>query len=279
MLEEHRYLLWPVVSCLTLPWLLVYCGLHIVRRGIIFVDLALAQVAALGTSLALLLGHHGDDWQTYAWSVSFTIVGAAIFTLSRGLSHRAPQEALIGIVYVVAAAAGILLLSNSPEGNEHLRRMLVGEILVVTPSEVAKTTALFLGIGLIHWLCRRPFLALSFGPVSHADQASATSAERWWDFLFYVLFGFVVTSFVRIGGVLLTFSYLIVPAVCANFLVDSLRARLLLGWSVATVSSLLGIWASSAKDWPMGAAIVCALGLALALTLIANIFRSAKPGP
>lgn len=279
MLEEHRYLLWPVVSCLALPWLLVYCGLHIVRRGIIFVDLALAQVAALGTSLALLLGYHGDDWQTYAWSVSFTMVGAAIFTLSRGLSHRAPQEALIGIVYVVAAAAGILLLSNSPEGNEHLRRMLVGEILVVTPSEVAKTTALFLGIGLIHWLCRRPFLALSFGPGSHADQTSTTSSERWWDFLFYVLFGFVVTSFVRIGGVLLTFSYLIVPAVCANFLVDSLRARLLLGWSLATVSSLLGIWASSIKDWPMGAAIVCALGLALALTLVASSFRPARSGP
>jgi zinc/manganese transport system permease protein len=270
MLETLRFLLWPILACLTLPWLLVYCGLHIVRRGIIFVDLALAQVAALGTSIAILRGHHGEDWQTYAWSVSFTIVGAALFTLTRGTQRRVPQEALIGIVYVVAAAAGILVLSNSAEGNEQLRRMLVGEVLVVSPSAVGKTAALFAAIGVAHWTFRHRFLALTF---ESNESAAITTSERAWDFLFYTLFGFVVTSFVQIGGVLLTFSYLIVPAVCANFLVDSLKARIFAGWGVATVASLLGIWGSTAKDWPMGAAIVCALGLMLVLTMVASRFR------
>lgn len=274
MIETLRFLLWPLLACLALPWLLVYCGLHIVRRGIIFVDLALAQVAALGTSIAILRGHHGEDWETYAWSVSFTIVGAALFTITRGTQKRVPQEALIGIVYVVAAAAGILLLSNSPEGNEQLRRMLVGEVLVVSPAAVGKTAALFVVIGVVHWIFRRRLLALSF----QTDESTPISpSERWWDFLFYTLFGFVVTSFVQIGGVLLTFSYLIVPAVCANFLVDSLKARIFLGWGVATLASLLGIWGSTAKDWPMGAAIVCALGLALAVTLVLTRFLPRTP--
>src|SRR5437899_3002557 len=147
MSEFLSVMTWPIVACLLLPGMLVYLGLHIVRREIIFVDLALAQVAALGNCLAILLGHDAHDWQTYAWSVSFTIVGAAIFTITRTKDHRVPQEALIGIVYVVAAAAGILLLSRSAEGNEELRRTLVGDVLIMQPHEIWITFALFVVIG------------------------------------------------------------------------------------------------------------------------------------
>ena len=273
MLEAFEIMKWPLIACLLLPGLLVYLGLHIVRREIIFVDLALAQVAALGTCLGILLHHDPLTWQSYGLSLGFTFIGAAIFTLTRTQSHRVPQEALIGIVYVVAAALGILLLSRSAEGNEELRRTLIGEVLLVSPRQVVRTFFLYLVIGAVHFIFRRKFLTISFKP-------ERAIAERiripWWDFLFYVMFGWVVTSFVQIGGVLLVFSYLIVPAVCGNFLANSLGATLAIGWTAATLASIAGLYGSYKLDLPTGAAIVGALGATLILAMITSAFRGAK---
>src|SRR3954465_15656201 len=202
MLEALQIMTWPLIACLLLPGLLVYLGLHIVRREIIFVDLALAQVAALGTCFGILMHYEPASWESYALSLAFTLVGAGIFTLTRTRNHRVPQEALIGIIYVVTAALGILLLSRSPEGNEELRRTLIGEVLLVTPGQVLRTFGLYAAIGLVHFVFRRKFLAITFAP----EQAEAGGlAVRGWDFLFYAMFGWVVTSFVQIGGVLLVF--------------------------------------------------------------------------
>lgn len=257
MMDAMTVMKWPLLACLLLPGLLVYLGLHIVRREIIFVDLGLAQVAALGNCVAILLGHDHHDWHMYALSVGFTIVGAAIFTLTRNKAGRVPQEALIGIVYVVAAALGILLLSGNPEGNEALRRTLVGEVLLVQPGEVGSTFVLYAVVAAVHFAFRKKFLTLSFEP---EQQGTKSFSIGWWDFLFYALFGLVVTSFVQIGGVLLVFSYLIVPAACANFLARSLGAMLAVGWVTATAASVVGLYGSYALDLPTGAAIVCALG-------------------
>ena len=263
MLEALSIMKWPLAACLLLPGILVYLGLHIVRREIIFVDLALAQMAALGTCVAILVGCTPDGLGAYAWSLGLTLLGAAVFTLTRNTQHRVPQEALIGIVYVVAAAAGLLLLSRNPEGNEELRRTLVGDVLLVRPVEVGRTFALYVAIGAVHFIFRKQFLRISFEP----DRALRDGIHvRLWDFLFYGLFGLVVTSFVHIGGVLLVFSYLIVPAVCASFLVDSMAARLAVGWVTATLGSLVGLYASFSLDLPTGAAIVCALGALLLIT-------------
>ena len=265
MLESFQIMQWPLLACLLLPGLLVYLGLHIVQREIIFVDLALAQVAALGTCFGILLHYEASSWESYTLSLGFTFIGAGIFTFTRTKSHRVPQEALIGIVYVVTAALGILLLSRSPEGNEELRRTLIGEVLLVTPGQVMRTFGLYVVIGLIHWFCRRKFLAISFD----SDGAVAQGLSlHWWDFAFYAMFGWVVTSFVQIGGVLLVFSFLIVPAVCANFLAERFGAKLLIGWATATLASVAGLYASYELDLPTGAAIVCALGLALIGTII-----------
>ena len=270
MLESFQIMQWPLLACLLLPGLLVYLGLHIVQREIIFVDLALAQVAALGTCFGILLHYEASSWESYALSLGFTFIGAGIFTFTRTKSHRVPQEALIGIVYVVTAALGILLLSRSPEGNEELRRTLIGEVLLVTPGQVMRTFGLYVVIGLIHWFCRRKFLAISFD----SDGAVAQGLSlHWWDFAFYAMFGWVVTSFVQIGGVLLVFSFLIVPAVCANFLAERFGAKLLIGWATATLASVAGLYASYELDLPTGAAIVCALGLALIGTIIIASFR------
>ena len=273
MLEALSIMKWPLAACLLLPGILVYLGLHIVRREIIFVDLALAQMAALGTCVAVLLGCNLDSPAAYLWSLGLTLFGAAVFTLTRNTQRRVPQEALIGSVYVVAAAAGLLLLSRNPEGNEELRRTLVGDVLLVRPVEVGRTFALYVVIGIVHFVFRRQFLRISFEP----DRAIHDGLRvRLWDFLFYGLFGLVVTSFVHIGGVLLVFSYLIVPAVCASFLVDSLAARLAIGWVTATLGSLIGLYASFALDLPTGAAIVCALGLLLIMTGAFAGFRGRK---
>src|SRR5213592_617944 len=164
MLEAFEIMKWPLLACLLLPGILVYLGLHIVQREIIFVDLALAQVAALGACLGILLHYDPMTWQSYGLSLGFTLMGAAIFPLTRTTHHRGPQEALIGIVYVVAAALGILLLSNSAEGNEELRRTLIGEVLLVTPQQVLRTFALYVVIAAVHVIFRKKFLSISFAP-------------------------------------------------------------------------------------------------------------------
>jgi zinc/manganese transport system permease protein len=280
MSEALSVMQWPLIACLLLPGLLVYLGLHIVRREVIFVDLALAQVATLGTCVSMLLKHEPQDWQSYVWSFAFTLVGAAIFAATRHKSHhRVPQEALIGITYVVAAAAGILLLSGTAEGNEELRRTLIGDVLLVSKTDVLRTFIVYLVIGAIHFIFRKKFLAISFD----AEAAAASGMRvKWWDFLFYALFGLVVTSFVQIGGVLLVFSYLIVPAVCANYLAMRVSALLAIGWVTATLSSMIGLYAAYRMDLPTGAAIVCVLGAALILAALIAKFKNkadAEPKP
>ncbi|MEO5803151.1 MAG: metal ABC transporter permease [Verrucomicrobiota bacterium] len=275
MSDAFKFMLWPTAACLLLPGLLVYLGLHIIRREVIFVDLALAQVATLGTCVAILLHYDPHDWQSYAISFGFTLVGAAVFTLTRTKAHtRVPQEALIGVVYVMAAAGGIVLLNNSPHGNEELKQTLVGELLYLqSPGEVLKPFALFAVIAAVHFAFRKQFLAISFEPTR--AEAEGLSV-RGWDFLFYSLFGIVVTTFVHIGGVLLVFSYLIVPAICANFLAKKLGAMLAIGWIVATLASAVGLFASYEFDFPTGAAIVVVLGGFLLLSAIATKFVKQK---
>ena len=273
MIEALMIMMWPLVACLLLPGILVYFGLHIIRREIIFVDLALAQVAALGTCVAILLGHEPDSWAAYAWSLGSTLMGAAVFTLTRSRDHRVPQEALIGIVYVVAAAAALLVLSRNAEGNEELRRTLVGDILLVRPEEIARSFALYLAVGAAHFVFRHRFLAISFG----TDPAEKSKLSmRTWDFLFYGSFGLVVTSFVHIGGVLLVFSYLIVPAVCASLLIESFTARLIFGWVIATTGGVVGLYLSYVFDLPTGATIVCVLGAILLVTAVLALIRRVK---
>lgn len=264
---------WPLVACLLLPGILVYYGLHIIKREVIFVDLALAQVATLGTCVCLWLGHEAEDIHNFFYSLGFTLAGALLFTFTRpSKKARVPQEALIGIIYVVAAAAGILLMSKSPHGKEELQRTLVGDLLTVTPQQIWKTAALYAVIGIVHFIFRKQFIKLSFAH-AHAEQGGLS--VKLWDFLFYALFGLIVTSFVQVGGVLMVFSYLIVPAASAAFLVKSLPMQLLVGWIVATLGSIGGLYWSFHKDLPTGAAIVCALGIALLVAGVISKFRRA----
>ena len=254
---------WPFVACLLFPPLLVYLGLHVVRREVIFVDLALAQVATLGTCVALLMGYHFDDRITFWISLAVTFLGAGFFSWTRNTRKAAvPQEAIIGITFVVAAAAVILLLSRVAGGKEELEHLLTGDILNVTQGEIGQRVLVFAALGAFYGAFHKRFVLISSDPErAFADGLSV----RLWDFLFYAAFALVVVSFVRLGGVLLTFSYLIVPAVCGTILAVDWMKRLAIGWVVAAAASLLGLWASYKMDLPTGAAIVVASGLMLAI--------------
>ena len=254
---------WPLAASLLLPPLLVYLGLHVIKREVIFVDLALAQVATLGTCVALLMGYHFDDRTTFWISLGITFLGAAFFSWSRGSREsEVPQEAIIGITFVVAAAGVILLLSRVAGGKEELEHLLTGDILNVTRGEVAQRAVLFVALGGFFAAFHKRFVLISSDPL---EAFRSGMRVRLWDFLFYAAFAVVVVSFVRVAGVLLTFAYLIVPAVCGATLAKRWINRLAIGWGVAAAASLLGLWASYEMDLPTGAAIVCACGLFLVL--------------
>ncbi len=262
---------WPLAACLLLPPLLVYLGLHVVKREVIFVDLALAQVATLGTCVALLMGYDFHDRISFWISLGVTFAAAALFSWSRTNNKRpVPQEAIIGITFVVAAAGVILMLSQVAGGKEELEHLLTGDILNVTGLDVLQRAAVFVALAAFFATFHHRFALISSDP----EQAFAGGMRvRLWDFLFYAGFAIVVVSFVRVAGVLLTFAYLIVPAVCAVMLAQRWATRLAIGWVIATASSLIGLFASYTLDLPTGAAIVCASGLLLVVVSVIVSFR------
>lgn len=258
-----EFLIGPFIACLILTGIHAYLGIHVVERKVIFVDLALAQVAALGTALGFLFGVEYGGTASYFSGLGFTILGATIFALTRMRKERIPQEAIIGIVYAVSAAAFVLIMDQAPEGSEQIKGMLVGSILFVDWPTILKTLLLYSLIGVFHFVFRHRFITISVTPEKAFQQGMAV---RFWDFLFYTSFGFVVTSSVLIAGVLLVFSYLVVPAVCAMLFSRDFKTRLIIGWTLGFLASLLGIIASVAFDLPTGAAIVCTFGVILILS-------------
>jgi len=266
----------PFVASLILTGIHAYLGVHVVERGVIFVDLSLAQIAALGGAVALLLpATNGDPHApvVYWISLGFTFIGAAVFATVRGHRARIPQEAVIGIVYAVASGASILALSHATSESEHLKDMLVGNILAVSWPDVGKTALLYGAIGAFHYVFRRRFLLISLDP----ERAAAEGVSiRLWDFLFYASFGFVVTSSVAIAGVLLVFCYLIVPSVGAMLYAEGIGTRLAVGWTMGTVVSALGVYLSLVLDLPTGATIVCTFGVVLALMATGRVLVGAR---
>ena len=261
-----EFLAAPFAASLILTGIHAYLGVHVVERGVIFVDLSLAQIAALGATIALLLPVSGGDPHApvvYWISLAFTFLGAAVFSMVRVKRARIPQEAIIGISYAVASGAAILAMSKATSESEHLKDMLVGNILAVSWAEVRKTALLYGAIGLFHYIFRRQFLAISMD--HNRVQPLRGFSVRFWDFLFYASFGFVVTSSVAIAGVLLVFCYLIVPSVAAMLYADSIGRRLAIGWAMGTVVSALGVYLSLKLDLPTGATIVCTFGIVLIL--------------
>jgi len=293
MMEMIAILAAPFAVCLVIAALHGYMGTHVVKRGVIFVDLALAQMAALGVVVALasepLLFNHEAANQAYvassetagphkaafeshesseehseslhyAFSIAFAFFGAALFAFCRFRDERIPHEAIIGIVFVVSAALSVLILSRAPHGHERMEAMLIGNILFVTWGDVLWTLALYAGIALVHMIFRRKFMAIT-QDISGAEKSGMH--VRLWDLLFYATFGLMVTQSVKMGGVLVVFSYLIIPAVCAGMFLSRFVPQMILTWCIALLASVLGLAFSAYEDLPTGASLVCTFGALL----------------
>jgi zinc/manganese transport system permease protein len=258
----------PFVACMVLVAMLSYLGLHVIAREVIFVDLSLAQMAALGSLSALLIHVDPDSPTAYLFALLATALGALLFALTRSSGGarkgRVPQEAFIGIVYVVASAAAVLVANKVPGGGEAVEKTLVGSLLWVTWPQIVKLAVVYAGLGVFQFALRRRFLTISF----HEDEAERAGWKiRWWDFLFYLSFGVVITLAVPLAGVLMVFSFLVVPAVIANLFTGNKRRLAVIAWSTGALASLLGLWVSYTKDLPTGPLIVCMYGVLLLVAL------------
>ncbi|MDH3225513.1 MAG: metal ABC transporter permease [Thermoleophilia bacterium] len=261
-----------LAACLLLACILSYFGLHVLLREVIFVDLALAQLAALGAAVGHLLSGHTDSSSTYLASFGFTLAGAAIFAMARPARTRLPQEALIGIVYGVSAALVILVVSKSALDRDDVESMLTGRLLFANWSEIGVMVLVFAAVALLHCMMWRQFLEIS----QKARSAAPASRRRMLlDFVFYASFGVAVTSAVQLAGVLVVFGLLIVPASCAAIFFATISRRLLAGWLIGTIACSAGVAASAFWDLPTGAAVVTALGFAFALAVLGSIFSHA----
>lgn len=278
-MEQFFYLpptmLWPLAACLVLTGIHVYLGVHVVARKVIFVDLALAQIAALGTVTGVLLGYEvGTDLTAlYLYSLAFTIFGAFIFSATRMKGERVPHEAIIGIVYAVTFAATILILSKSALGPQELDHIIKGELLWVQGHVVIKTAIIYAIVGIFHFVFRDKFMAISFNP----EKAEAEGINvRLWDFLFYMSFGFVITSSVAIAGVFLVFSYLVIPSVGAMLLSEKLSTRLAIGWIAGAVISFIGVKLSWTTGLPTSPLVVVLLAAGLLISGVSRYLKHAE---
>jgi zinc/manganese transport system permease protein len=263
MLELTIFMLPPLAACLTILAIHAYLGIHVLKREIIFVDLALAQIAALGTTVGFLIGIHAEDALSLLFSFGFVLLGAAVFALTRMRRQAIPQEAIIGIVYAVATAAAILVADRAPGGAEHIKEILTGSILWVTWPTIWEILILYVFVAVIHWIFRKKFLLIS---ENYTDAVAEFGLwVKFWDFLFYITFGLVIVLSVRVAGIMLVFSFLVVPAAISMLFSNRWLPKLLIGWAVGLLSSIFGLYFSYTHDFPSGPTIVCFLGLFLIL--------------
>lgn len=261
-----------LVAALILLSLHAYQGIHVIARGIIFVDLAIAQMAALGWTAATFVGFEAGSAGAYFIGLLTTLIAAGLFSVTRMDHPYITQEAIIGTVFVVASAATILLASQAPRGAEHVEELLTGSLLWVTWPKIARIGVVYAVLGLLHWLLRRRFLTISLQPKL---AESAGWSIKGWDFLFYALFGVMVTLSVDVAGVLLVFSFLVIPALVAFLFAGRPRALLAIAWLSGTVATVAGLLISYVADLPTGPVVVCAFG---AMLLVAFALRRASNG-
>ncbi|MBI2377069.1 MAG: metal ABC transporter permease [Deltaproteobacteria bacterium] len=276
MSDQSAWWVWPLLAALVLISIHTYLGLHVIRRKVLFVDLALAQIAALGSTVAFLFGYELSDPITTWISLMFAIGGAWVFSVTRSRKERVPHEAIIGLSYAIAAAGSILLSAENPHGAEHLRDIVAGSILVVTPAEVRNAAILYALIGAAHYFFRGPLKRVSEDP--DGAVAEGIAVQRW-DFFFYVSFALVITVSVHIAGVLLVFCLLIAPAVCAAIFAESPRVRLLVGWGTSAVAAIGGFALSGQYDWPPAPSVIAVFSAILVLAgLWSYVVRSDRRG-
>lgn len=241
-----------------------YFGLHVLARGIIFVDLALAQVAVLGASFAFMLGYDTHGNAAHAFAFGAALLAGAAFAGLRRITDKVTREVTIGCVYVVATAMTIVILSRSNQGMEELKTMLNGNLLFVRWQQILVLAAAYGALAALHAVFFRRFYVLSFG-----DSGKGRNGF-FWELLFFASFALVITLGVDLAGVLLVFAYLIIPAFSAALVVRTFGMRWLLGVVLGLAGSALGLWLSFTADLPTGATLVAVLGSLPIITALAR---------
>ncbi|MDH3205220.1 MAG: metal ABC transporter permease [Gemmatimonadota bacterium] len=260
----------PIVAALLILSIHAYLGLHVIARQIIFVDLAFAQIAALGATVALLAGFEHGTTPSLVFSLAFTLIGALVFSLTRMEESSVPQEAIIGITFVVAGAAVIMLAGFTAEGTQHLQETMTGTLIWVDWSTIGRMAAVYAVVGIFHFVLRRPFLTVSFAP-------EKAERVRLWDFLFYASFGLVISFSVEVAGVLMVFSALVIPAVIAFLFTNRLSLALVLAWLAGALAIVGGIGASFYWDVATGPLLVCTFGGVLVLAALLRAVLGIRP--
>ena len=271
MAEFFTFMSAPAAGCIILSIIFTYFGCHVLKREIVFVDLSMAQLAALGATVAFIMEIELDTPESLAISILFVLVGGAFFTWTRSFTHRVPQEAVIGIVYIVAASAALLLSSFSVHGDEHLKTMLSGSILWITWKEVIRQFAVSAIVAVLLGIYHKKIEEQS---LSYRSLRTTGISSFWkWDFLFYVLLGMVIVFFIKTAGIFTIFTFLIIPATCAALFVDHLFKQFVVGSILAIAVSLIGLTLSFYLDLPTGATLVCSFGATFLIALILSKFR------
>ena len=272
MIEIIAFMAAPFVATIAIALIHVYLGIHILQREVIFVDLALAQIAALGTTVAFFVGLNPEGTASYLFSLGFVVLGAALFSITRVRNQRVPQEAIIGITYVVATAAAILVADRAAGGAEHIKEILTGAVLWVQWPTILQIVVVYVIVGVIHYALRHHFIDLT----ERYRTGDLRPVDRLWDFVFYLTFGFVIVLSVRVAGILLVFSFLVVPTSVALLFGESWRARMVIGWSLAAVVTVLGLFLSYVLNSPCGPAVVVLLGLSLGVLAIGRALVASR---
>jgi len=253
----------PAAACLIFSGVFTYFGCHVLKREIIFVDIALAQLAALGVTLSDVFEHQHSEIEVLLFSLLAVLAGAAFFSYTQRFTTRIPQEASIGIVYVVGASVALLIASQSAHGAEHLRDILNGSILWVTWPRVMTLLFVVALVAIPHWIYRDQFWKLS---VQYRQKVKDRSGYLW-DFLFYLTLGLVIVISVKTAGIFLIFTFLIVPAVVGALFSSRFKPQLIIGSMVSVATSLVGLVLSFNLDLPTGATLACCFGLVFFVSL------------
>lgn len=264
-MEGLIFMLPPFAACLTLIGIHGYFGIHVLKRGIIFIDIAMAQIAALGVTFAFVLDIKPGHPLTYLFSLIFVSIFAYLFAVLKCKNPKICMEAIIGIAYAVATTAAVIVIDKAAGSHEHIKEMIIGSILWVQWPEIIKSLVVYALVGGVHRIFRHKFIPLS---ENYEQEKQKGRHVMLWDFFFYLTLGIVVMHSVRIGGILVVFAFLIIPSAISALFAVRWRARILIGWIIGTLVSIMGLFLSWQFDVPSGPAVVLFLGLFLFLVII-----------
>jgi zinc/manganese transport system permease protein len=278
MLIALEFMLAPFVACILLILIMVYFGIHVIKREIIFIDIALAQIAALGSAVSLVLqdlnivhqGHGGEHDSRTFMAYLFCTLAAGIFTLLKDKHIKIPLEAIIGIAFAVSATGAVIILDIGAGGDVHIHDMLAGAILWVSWPQNLRFLFVVVIVASFHYIFRHKFLALT---KHYLTGATVVSHAKLWDFLFYFSFGVVIVEAVNLGGILTIFAFLIIPASISALFAKNWSSRIVIGLCVGGIATILGLYLSWIMDIPSSPTIILFLGICLLISLLLKLFR------